>query len=368
MSQFQSMRTLKKNPPGDPSAHTLKARPDTNANVTHSTLAEPETRPMPARSTTNATGNVWHQRGSGGSFKSGQYTGGPMAQPMPEPHTPPLGFKRIPETEGQRNLPAIRTTRQLNPHSISIPLSNFPVTSTQDLSPVVYQGKKPLVIPGTRNKKRMANTDALELHNEHHLKTHMRHGLVVLATLSTFLMMMFSLTPIGQNHGAGVIGLFQQASVNPKDINILAHRSDGNTGANGFNEPMSGDKARYVALAREDAVKYGISPDLYERQIQQESHFDPNAYSYVGAIGIAQFMPGTAADMHFDPHDPVASLDGGARFMGNLNNYFHGDYAKALAGYNAGPGAVDVAVSNCGGAWLSCMDPQAQAYVYIIEG
>ena len=121
-------------------------------------------------------------------------------------------------------------------------------------------------------------------------------------------------------------------------------------------------------MARADAEEYGISPDLYQRQIQQESHFDPNAVSWVGAVGIAQFMPATAASLGFDPSDPVAALKGGARLMSSLSDSFGGDYAKALAAYNAGSGAVDVAVSNCGASWLSCMDPQAEAYVYIIMG
>ncbi|GCE27234.1 hypothetical protein KDA_27180 [Dictyobacter alpinus] len=353
MPQFQPTRTLKKNPPADSRASTLRGKPDTDAHVMHKMAAEPETLPMPVPD---------GARSRGSSF--GQNAG----RAIPEPNTPPLGFKRMPVAEVQRNLPAVRTTRQLNPISISIPLSYTPLPPTRDQSLVVRQGKAPLVIPGTRKKTRQLDTDELDFHGGHHLTKRLRHGLVILATLCTFLMMMFSLTPIGQNHGAGVSGLFQWTSVSQKDIDILARRSSGSSTVDGFNEPMSGTKAMYVALARQDAMKYGISPDLYERQIQQESHFDPNAYSYVGAIGIAQFMPGTAADMHIDPHDPIASLDAGARFMGNLNNYFHGDYAKALAGYNAGPGAVDVAVSNCGGAWLSCMDPQAQAYVYIIEG
>ncbi|GHO87806.1 hypothetical protein KSZ_58120 [Dictyobacter formicarum] len=269
---------------------------------------------------------------------------------------------------GQQNLPAVRTTGQLypNPISISIPLSNVPATPHPRRVTASRDRKVPLVIPGKR--KHLPDTEVIDL-RKHHLSIRWRHSLAVLAILGTFMIMMLSLTPLGQQHGAGIDGLLHWTSVpRSRDLDLLTRSGSANPSLNGFNEPMSGTKAKYVALARADALKYGISPDLYVRQIQQESHFDPNAYSYVGAVGIAQFMPATAAEMGFDPMDPVAALDGGAKFMGNLNNRFHGDYAKALAAYNAGPGAVDSAVSGCGGAWLSCMDPQAQAYVYIIEG
>src|SRR5262245_23582456 len=101
---------------------------------------------------------------------------------------------------------------------------------------------------------------------------------------------------------------------------------------------VGGDLHEY---ARQAANRYGIDPDIFERQIQQESGFRTDAMSPAGATGIAQFMPGTAAGMGVDPTDPYASLDAAARLMkSNLGSY-GGDYAKALAAYNAGPGNVD---------------------------
>jgi soluble lytic murein transglycosylase-like protein len=47
----------------------------------------------------------------------------------------------------------------------------------------------------------------------------------------------------------------------------------------------------YIAIARQDAIEAGISPDLFVRQINRESGFDPQALSPAGAQGIAQFMP-----------------------------------------------------------------------------
>ncbi len=111
----------------------------------------------------------------------------------------------------------------------------------------------------------------------------------------------------------------------------------------------------YVSMAREAASAAGISPDAFQRQIQQESGFNPNAGSPAGAEGIAQFMPGTAASMGVNPYDPSSALPGAARLMAGLAAQFGGDYAKALAAYNAGPGAVQAAVAQGGGNWLSYM-------------
>ena len=178
---------------------------------------------------------------------------------------------------------------------------------------------------------------------------------------------MFSLTPLGQENGSLLTGFIQSKNVAQSNLSMMA-RDEGSdaTGSNGTDYGYTTDQ--YIAMARADAVKYNISPDYYQRQIQQESHFDPNAVSWVGAIGIAQFMPDTAAAMHFDPHDPVAALDNGAQLMGTLNSTFSGDYAKALAAYNTGPANVNNAVDSCGASWLYCLDPQTQSYVYIIMG
>lgn len=95
-----------------------------------------------------------------------------------------------------------------------------------------------------------------------------------------------------------------------------------------------------VDYARTAAQRAGIDPDIFVRQIQQESGFNPGAKSPAGAIGIAQFMPGTAAGMKVDPTDPYAALDAAARMDAqNLNRY--GSYDKMLAAYNAGGGAVE---------------------------
>ena len=131
------------------------------------------------------------------------------------------------------------------------------------------------------------------------------------------------------------------------------------------NAPISYSTS-YQGVARSAAIANGINPDRFVRQIQQESGFNPNAVSPAGAIGIAQFMPGTAAGMGINPHDPVASLNAAARMMGNLSKQFGGDYSKALAAYNAGPGAVQSAVRRGGSNWLANLPAETQSYVTTI--
>lgn len=95
----------------------------------------------------------------------------------------------------------------------------------------------------------------------------------------------------------------------------------------------------YRALARQAARRHGLPEDFFERQIGQESGFDPGARSGAGAQGIAQIMPATARAWGVDPHDPVAALDAAAAHMAQYVKQY-GGLRNALIAYNAGPGAV----------------------------
>jgi soluble lytic murein transglycosylase-like protein len=128
------------------------------------------------------------------------------------------------------------------------------------------------------------------------------------------------------------------------------------------------DGNSYTSMAEQAALSAGISPDYFVRQIRQESGFNPNAGSPAGAEGIAQFMPGTAASMGVNPYDPSSALNGAAHMMASLSGQYGGDYAKALAAYNAGGGAVNAAVAEAGGNWLAHMPGETQNYVSIIMG
>ncbi|WP_320669647.1 lytic transglycosylase domain-containing protein [Patulibacter defluvii] len=101
------------------------------------------------------------------------------------------------------------------------------------------------------------------------------------------------------------------------------------------------DGGPYAAMIREAATRHGIDPQVFTNLVRQESGFDPRAGSAAGAQGLCQLMPATAASLGVrDPLDPAQSLDGGARYLRQQLDRFGGDYVKALAAYNAGPGAV----------------------------
>lgn len=98
-------------------------------------------------------------------------------------------------------------------------------------------------------------------------------------------------------------------------------------------------KGEYLRMAKLAASRHGVPEDLFLRLVQQESDWRPRALSHKGAIGLAQLMPGTAAKLRVDPHDPAQNLDGGARYLAQQYRAF-GSWRLALAAYNAGPGAV----------------------------
>jgi len=89
------------------------------------------------------------------------------------------------------------------------------------------------------------------------------------------------------------------------------------------------------------ARRNGVDPALLAGLVRQESNFNAAAVSPAGARGLTQLMPATAAGLGVaNPSDPVQALEGGARYLRRQLDAFGGDVTKALAAYNAGPGAV----------------------------
>lgn len=97
--------------------------------------------------------------------------------------------------------------------------------------------------------------------------------------------------------------------------------------------------SKYVPVIHKYADQFGVPRNIATALARAESGINPNARSPVGAIGIMQLMPGTAQGLGVDPHDPEQNIMGGMKYLSSQFRAF-GDWKKALAAYNAGPGAV----------------------------
>ncbi len=106
--------------------------------------------------------------------------------------------------------------------------------------------------------------------------------------------------------------------------------------------PAPVPSAQIAALAQGQGSIWGVDPKLITAVIANESGFNANATSKVGAQGLMQLMPATARALGVsDPFDPTQNVAGGTRYLRGLLDRFHGDTKLAIAAYNAGPGAVE---------------------------
>jgi cell wall-associated NlpC family hydrolase len=96
----------------------------------------------------------------------------------------------------------------------------------------------------------------------------------------------------------------------------------------------------FASLFAAAGGRYGLDPALLAAVAKTESGFDRAAVSPAGAKGLMQLMPATAGSLGVDPLDPGQAVDGAARLLRQLLDRFGGRVDLALAGYNAGPGAV----------------------------
>jgi soluble lytic murein transglycosylase-like protein len=94
----------------------------------------------------------------------------------------------------------------------------------------------------------------------------------------------------------------------------------------------------------EAAARERLDPKLIRAIIQVESNFNHKAVSRVGARGLMQIMPGTAAELGdvraLDQRHPRVNILAGVRYLRSMINLFAGDLKLAIAAYNAGPQAV----------------------------
>lgn len=125
---------------------------------------------------------------------------------------------------------------------------------------------------------------------------------------------------LGENAGASLVLGFQQ----------------------GARRTFTEFKPEIEKLIETNAKRTGIDPDLIRSIMRQESRGKGHAVSHKGASGLMQLMPATARRFGVtNIFDPAQNVAAGADYLKFLLKRFRGDVRLALAGYNAGEGAVD---------------------------
>jgi len=145
----------------------------------------------------------------------------------------------------------------------------------------------------------------------------------------------------------GIDGVSQRIQQIQDRINALEQKLDPNDSQQPFNAVLQGqlspapDKSALEDMVTSQAQAQGVDPSLVKAVVQTESGFNPQAVSSAGAMGLMQLMPQTANTLGVKSAlDPMQNIQGGTQYLKTLLNKYH-DVPKALAAYNAGPGAVD---------------------------
>lgn len=114
------------------------------------------------------------------------------------------------------------------------------------------------------------------------------------------------------------------------------------TAASAVGGAVADSLQRYGAEIRQATAETGVDPALLLSVLVQESGGNARARSPKGALGLMQLLPGTAAEVGVRrPWHPEENIVGGARYLARLLARFGQRLDLALAGYNAGPGAVE---------------------------
>lgn len=228
-------------------------------------------------------------------------------------------------------------------------------------------------IPGAR--KAAVKTQALQQPRKR-MSPRLRHSIVLAAVLFVAVFTLLSLAPLAK--GQSPFPLFKNISnwVHSQqaywqfEAQIVQQAQSHPVATQPVSlPPVVLPQSVYISITQQDATNAGISPVYFVRQINQESGFNPNAVSPSGAEGIAQFLPSTAAELGINPFNPIQALNAAAHVMASYNANYGGNYAMALAAYNAGSGTVQYAVNTCGPTnWMNCLPAQTQNYIRVIMG
>lgn len=119
-------------------------------------------------------------------------------------------------------------------------------------------------------------------------------------------------------------------------------------------------------LVIDTAQRYGVDPRLALEAAIQESSLNQSARGAAGEIGVMQLMPATAAQLRVNPYDLADNIKGGVLYLRQQLASFGGDYAKALAAYNCGPGCVADAIREYGAGWMGGVPASTQRHVAAI--
>jgi hypothetical protein len=137
--------------------------------------------------------------------------------------------------------------------------------------------------------------------------------------------------------------------------------------APGAKANLSPKVMQWAPQVQAEAAKKGLNANILLAQIQQESGGNPDAVGpqtrFGTAKGLTQFIDATAADYGVNVKDPNSAIKGQAAMMGDMLKKYGGDYSKALAAYNWGPGNLDGALQRWGNDWRNHLPSETSNYI-----
>lgn len=139
----------------------------------------------------------------------------------------------------------------------------------------------------------------------------------------------------------GSTSAYTPASVQAASTNSVAAQATATPSTtDSIASTSTGPVTQYDAIIQKASLTYGIPEKMIKAVIKQESNFNSNATSSVGAAGLMQLMPSTAQYLGVtNTRDAEQNIMAGTKYLKQMYDKF-GSYELMLAGYNAGPGNV----------------------------